>query len=114
MATAWSITWRSISIGKSAIIIFSFSTLNEWVAYIFKILAASEISFKHAVQLPFAILLYSTFPDNYAFSHYHLQNSKTLSQLTQFPFTGTLLLFDPETCYSHHYWQEGSYSEQVK
>ena len=25
------------------------------------------ISFKHAVQLPFTVLLYSTFPDNYAF-----------------------------------------------
>ena len=27
--------------------------------------------------------------------HYHLHKSKTLSQLTQCPFTGTLLLFDP-------------------
>ena len=25
------------------------------------------ISFEHAVQLPFTVLLYSTFPDNYAF-----------------------------------------------
>ena len=25
------------------------------------------ISFEHAVQLPFNVLLYSTFPDNYAF-----------------------------------------------
>ena len=25
------------------------------------------LSFKHAVQLPFTVLLYSTFPDNYAF-----------------------------------------------
>ena len=30
-------------------------------------------------------------------SHYHLHKSKTLSQLTQCPFTGTLLLFDPGT-----------------
>ena len=28
-------------------------------------------------------------------SHYHLHKSKTLSQLTQCPFTGTLLLFVP-------------------
>ena len=26
-----------------------------------------RISFEHAVQLPFTVLLYSTFPDNYAF-----------------------------------------------
>ena len=25
------------------------------------------VSFEHAVQLPFTLLLYSTFPDNYAF-----------------------------------------------
>ena len=29
--------------------------------------ASFGISFKHAVQLPFTVLLYSTFPDNYAF-----------------------------------------------
>ena len=30
-------------------------------------LSASGISFKYAVQLPFTVFLYSTFPDNYAF-----------------------------------------------
>ena len=29
--------------------------------------------------------------------HYYLHKSKTLSQLTQCPFTGTLLLFNPQT-----------------
>ena len=52
------------------------------------------ISFEHAVQLPFTVILYSTFLTIMLSSHYHLHKSKTLSQLTQCPFTGTLLLLD--------------------
>ena len=51
------------------------------------------ISFEHAVQLPFTVFLYSPFPDNYAFLSLSPSQIKTFSQLTQCPFTGTLLLF---------------------
>ena len=41
------------------------------------------ISFEHAVQLPFTVLLYSTFPDNYAF----LSLSPSQIKTTQSPDT---------------------------
>ena len=50
------------------------------------------ISFEHAVQLPFTVLLYSTFPDNYAFLSLSPSQIKN-TQLQQCPFTGTLLLY---------------------
>ena len=42
-----------------------------------------RISFEHAVQLPFTVLLYSTFPDNYAF----LSLSPSQIKTTQSPDT---------------------------
>ena len=93
MATTWSITWRCISIGKSVISIFNFSALNEWVAHIFKILEASE--FLSNMLFNYHLLYFCTALSLKIMlsSHYHLHNRKTLSQLTQCPFTGTLLLF---------------------
>ena len=53
------------------------------------------ISFKHAVQLPFTVLLYSTFPDNYAFLSLSPSQIKNTQSADTCPFTGTLLLFQP-------------------
>ena len=53
------------------------------------------ISFEYAGQLPFTVFLYSTFPDNYAFLSLSPSQIKKLSQLTECPLTGTLVLFDP-------------------
>ena len=62
------------------------------MAHIFKILAALEFLSNrlfnyHLLYFCTALSLIIMLS-----SHYHLHNSKTLSQLTQCPFTGTLLL----------------------
>ena len=52
-----------------------------------------RISFEHAVQLPFTVLLYSTFPDNYAFLSLSPSQIKNTPSADTVPVHGTLLLF---------------------
>ena len=53
------------------------------------------ISFEHAVQLPFTVLLYSTFPDNYAFLSLSPSQIKNTHSADTVPVHGhsTLVLY---------------------
>ena len=50
---------------NSYLVTFLYNTICR--AQLFCPSVSFGISFEHAVQLPFTVLLYSTFPDNYAF-----------------------------------------------
>ena len=52
------------------------------------------ISFKHAVQLPFTVLLYSTFPDNYAFLSLSPSQIKNIQSADTVPVHGHSPLVD--------------------
>ena len=75
---------------NSYLVTFLYNTICR--AQLFCPSVSFGISFEHAVRLPFTLLLYSTFPDNYAFLSLSPSQIKN-TQLTQCLFTGTLLLF---------------------
>ena len=52
---------------NSCLVTFLHNTLLQGTTFLSFSSVSFGISFEHAVQLPFTVLLYSTFPDNYAF-----------------------------------------------
>ena len=52
---------------NSYLVTFLHNTLLQGTTFLSFSSVSFGISFEHAVQLPFTVLLYSTFPDNYAF-----------------------------------------------
>ena len=52
---------------NSCLVTFLHNTLLEGTIFLSFSSVSFGISFEHAVQLPFTVLLYSTLPDNYAF-----------------------------------------------
>ena len=81
---------------NSYLVTFLLNTLLQGTTFLSFSSVSFGISFEHAVQLPFTVLLYSTFPDNYAFlslSPSQIKNTLSADSLRQCPFTDTLLLF---------------------
>ena len=52
---------------NSYLVTFLHNTLLQGTTFLSFSSVSFGISFEHAVQLPFTVLLHSTFPDNYAF-----------------------------------------------